>query len=101
MILALELSPEEAARLDATSRFHGSDPATYAKKLVTEHSLGVMEVATKIFKRIFDGRQTDKIQERISQDLGQDSQKDYWLSVVRIAALLHDVGHLPFPHADK
>jgi len=37
MTLALELSPEESARLEAASRFHGTDPATYAKQLVTEH----------------------------------------------------------------
>jgi|GEM_PF-1032707 len=37
MTLTLELSPEEEARLALASRQHGTDPATYAKLLVTEH----------------------------------------------------------------
>ena len=36
MTLVLELSSEEEARLAAASRLHGTDPATYAKQLVTE-----------------------------------------------------------------
>jgi hypothetical protein len=37
MTLTLELSPEEESRLALASRLHGTDPATYAKQLVTEH----------------------------------------------------------------
>ena len=64
-----------------------------------EHSLGVMEIATRIFKRVFDKRLNDQVEERIADELEPASKKEYWLSVLRIAALLHDVGHLPFSHA--
>ena len=37
MTLILELSEEEEARLAAASRLHGTDPATYAKKLVIQN----------------------------------------------------------------
>jgi HD superfamily phosphohydrolase len=47
-----------------------------------EHSLGTMEVATRIFDQI-----TLK---------GGDS--DYYRQAVRFAALCHDLGHLPFSH---
>ena len=61
-----------------------------------EHSLGVMEFAGKIFDSIFNSRVTDDVNERIAEHL---AQKEYWRKVVRIAALLHDIGHLPFSHA--
>ena len=64
-----------------------------------EHSLGVMGVATRIFDRIFDRRLGDRVQDRIAEELEPASKKDYWKSVLRISALLHDVGHLPFSHA--
>lgn len=63
-----------------------------------EHSLGVMEIATRIFDRVFDKRLNDKVQDRIANEL-EHEVKRYWRSVLRIAALLHDVGHLPFSHA--
>ncbi len=63
-----------------------------------EHSLGVMEIATRIFDRIFDRRLNDKVQDRIAQQL-ETEERGYWRSVLRIAALMHDVGHLPFSHA--
>ena len=63
-----------------------------------EHSLGVMEIATRIFDRIFDKRLDDKVQDRIAEELEPEAKR-YWRSVLRIAALLHDVGHLPFSHA--
>ncbi len=64
-----------------------------------EHSLGVMEVASRIFDTIFDPRNVrDNIRERIAEEL-EPQQIQYWKRVVRLAALLHDIGHLPFSHA--
>jgi HD superfamily phosphohydrolase len=63
-----------------------------------EHSLGVMEVATRIFDRVFDQRLDDAIHQRIEEELEPD-RKRYWRRVVRLAGMLHDVGHLPFSHA--
>ena len=69
-----------------------------------EHSLGVMEVATRIFDRIFEGvsekRLDSQVRDRIAEELEPDV-RGYWRSVLRIAALLHDVGHLPFSHASE
>ena len=61
-----------------------------------EHSLGVMEFAGRIFDSIFDSRLSDEVNDRIAENL---AEKSYWRKVVRIAALLHDIGHLPFSHA--
>ena len=63
-----------------------------------EHSLGVMGIATRIFDRIFDRPLGEDVRERIADQL-EPQVKQYWRSVLRIAALLHDVGHLPFSHA--
>ncbi len=49
-----------------------------------EHSLGAMELATRIF---------DRLASRFSIPDG-----DYWRQVIRLAALCHDFGHLPFSH---
>lgn len=51
-----------------------------------EHSLGVMEVATQIYDRV------------IPKLIPKDKNYDYWRKVVRLAALFHDSGHLPFSH---
>lgn len=64
-----------------------------------EHSLGVMDVATRIFDQLFNNRITDSVRETISGEVEPENKKGYWRSVVRMAALLHDVGHLPFSHA--
>ncbi len=64
-----------------------------------EHSIGVMAVADRIFGRIFlEDRVPDPVRQRIPEELLPKSL-DYWRGVVRVAALLHDVGHLPFSHA--
>ncbi len=50
-----------------------------------EHSLGTMELATRIFEHLV--RKQMKLEE-----------PEYWLQIVRLGALCHDVGHLPFSH---
>lgn len=63
-----------------------------------EHSLGVMELATRIFDTVCDRRHLhhDEAREVVPED---DDTLRYWRRVVRLAALCHDVGHLPFSHA--
>ena len=63
-----------------------------------EHSLGVMETASRIFDQLFIDRVPDDVSERIASEL-QVEKRTYWRRVVRLAGMLHDVGHLPFSHA--
>lgn len=64
-----------------------------------EHSLGVMELATRIFDVVTDKSNiTDDVRELLPE-VDDDFKKTYWRQVLRIAALCHDVGHLPFSHA--
>ncbi len=46
-----------------------------------EHSLGAMHLASQIFDQI-----------------ALDENKGYWKQILRLAALCHDLGHLPFSH---
>jgi len=64
-----------------------------------EHSLGVMELATSCFDRIVAKGAPDNVvdDEGITEELNR--RGDYWRSVVRAAALCHDMGHTPFSHA--
>lgn len=60
-----------------------------------EHSLGVMQVATRMFDHI-QRRRTDFLKSELNfneDGLGRDKV------LVRLSSLLHDVGHAPFSHA--
>jgi uncharacterized protein len=57
-----------------------------------EHSLGVMHVASQIFDSLVD-KHSDLFRELQYADTGRARQ------LVRLAALLHDIGHAPFSHA--
>lgn len=60
-----------------------------------EHSLGVMHVATKMFEHIKQRRG-----DYLKNELGfTDSDLERDKRIVRLAALLHDIGHAPFSHA--
>ena len=53
-----------------------------------EHSLGVMELSTQIF-------------DRMAEKAPGEHDYPYWRKVLRMAALCHDVGHLPFSHVGE
>ena len=64
-----------------------------------EHSLGVMELASRVFDVVTD---PDNVRDELRSTLAplaHPDQKAYWRRVVRMAALCHDIGHLPFSHA--
>lgn len=63
-----------------------------------EHSLGVMHLAGRIFDLI---TRVDKVSDTVRDAIPEPTQNDYgyWKTVVRLAALCHDMGHLPFSHA--
>jgi HD domain len=59
-----------------------------------EHSLGVMELASRIFDVVM---KPENIHHNSVREIIPDAQGlSYWKSVLRMAALCHDVGHLPF-----
>lgn len=62
-----------------------------------EHSLGVMELASRVFDAIFS--KWDDPVKKLLPKLIEDKKLKYWRTVLRLAALLHDIGHLPFSHA--
>ena len=62
-----------------------------------EHSLGVMHLSSRIFdvvtatENIFD--------DSVRSIIPDEESRRYWKSILRAAALCHDLGHLPFSHA--
>jgi len=72
-------------------------PAATHKRF--EHSLGVMELAGRVFDVVTNAANiTDAIRRELLE-LSQPDKLAYWRRVVRMAALCHDMGHLPFSHA--
>jgi HD superfamily phosphohydrolase len=62
-----------------------------------EHSLGTMQLATRVFDVVTDA---DNLCDEVRQAVPASREKlEHWKRTVRAAALLHDVGHLPFSHA--
>lgn len=67
-----------------------------------EHSLGVMELSSQIYDSLTSLRSISKklraLLERYVPKRGS-KEHTYWRRIVRLAALCHDLGHLPFSHA--
>ena len=64
-----------------------------------EHSLGVMELASRIYDIVTNPENihSDSVRKLIPIRGGLDFA--YWRRAIRMAALCHDLGHLPFSHA--
>ncbi len=62
-----------------------------------EHSLGVMHVATQMFDSIVEKRRDYLLNDLGFSDEGLKRDR----TIIRLAALLHDVGHGPFSHAGE
>lgn len=62
-----------------------------------EHSLGTMHVADQMYDRIVFGYGSDAPSE-LEWD---NADADRYREIVRLAALLHDLGHPPFSHASE
>lgn len=62
-----------------------------------EHSLGVMETASKMFDAIVAANKKE-----LKDYLGLDENgSKIYRQIIRFAALLHDIGHPPFSHAGE
>ncbi|NLV16858.1 MAG: HD domain-containing protein [Syntrophomonadaceae bacterium] len=64
-----------------------------------EHSLGVMELASRVFDVITNPRNLHEKIKDLIPEITLDNKLQYWRRVLRMAALCHDLGHLPFSHA--
>jgi hypothetical protein len=64
-----------------------------------EHSLGVMELAGRVFDVVTHPDNVTEQVKALLAELGQPDALRYWRRVLRMAALCHDIGHLPFSHA--
>ena len=64
-----------------------------------EHSLGVMELAGRVFDVITADHNIHSTVREVVPEIAKSDSRDYWRKVLRMAALCHDIGHLPFSHA--
>ena len=60
-----------------------------------EHSLGVMELADRVFSVITN---PDNRDDRVKGIFPDSNHLIEWRQTLRMAALCHDIGHLPFSH---
>ena len=66
-----------------------------------EHSLGVMELSSRVFDIITSSKNISSEFNEVLEDAFVDDKKSYWRRVLRMAALCHDLGHIPFSHATE
>jgi len=64
-----------------------------------EHSLGVMELASRVYDVVTDPENIhNEIKDKFPE-VNESDKRNYWKEVIRMAALCHDLGHIPFSHA--
>lgn len=63
-----------------------------------EHSLGVMELADRIYDTVTQPHNLHDATRKLVPERSS-AEHGYWRRALRVAALCHDMGHLPFSHA--
>ncbi len=63
-----------------------------------EHSLGVMELATRVFDVVTNKDNVSRRIRKLLPEIGTKAKRTHWRATLRMAALCHDLGHLPFSH---
>ncbi len=66
-----------------------------------EHCLGVMDLAGRVFDvltRAENRRSSGRLSDIFITSDSRDQKHQYWRQVVRLGALCHDLGHIPFSH---
>lgn len=104
----IELDPQECAIIDhpAFQRLRRIKQLSLtdmvypgAEHTRFEHSIGVMQMATDMFDSIVAKKKERQfLEEELSLD---DSGIKSYRKIIRLAALLHDVGHAPFSHSGE
>ncbi len=64
-----------------------------------EHSLGVMELASRVFDAVTHPDHLIKGIKELFPEVTRKDERAYWKRAIRMAALCHDIGHLTFSHA--
>ena len=64
-----------------------------------EHSLGVMELAGRVFDVITHPENVHPAISNAIPEIRDTKRLSYWRQLLRMAALCHDLGHIPFSHA--
>lgn len=72
--------------------YHGADNTRFA------HSLGVMELADRVFNTVVE---KDKTGDKIVDWTSDREQVERKRALIRLVALLHDIGHPPFSHVGE
>jgi HD superfamily phosphohydrolase len=72
--------------------YHGADHTRFA------HSLGVMELADRVFNTIVE---KDRIGDKIVEWTSDRVQVEKKRALIRLVALLHDIGHPAFSHVGE
>lgn len=68
-----------------------------------EHSLGVMELASRIYDVVTEPENIYQESESVRNMIPKHREFEHlkWRRTLRLAALCHDLGHLPFSHASE
>ena len=68
--------------------YHGAEHSRFG------HSLGMMHLVTRAFNSALDNYKKQN-----KKDLFNNDTRQVYLQILRLIALLHDIGHAPFSHA--